>query len=206
MRWRAKWPGCGSRAPRLNRSEILRSDDVRRRRVQERVAESRLDRQFTVGSPVPAWGGDIYLPTREGWLYLATVIDLRTRQVLGYSLSERMPNDFVQQALLNAWPAMPAGAGVLLHSDRGGQYASSDFGKTLAARGFVPSMSRKGNCRDNTVAESFFALLKNEEATGVYAIKDAAHAAIASYIHGFYIPYACTRRLAICHPTTMPRS
>lgn len=153
------------------------------------VAANQLDRQFAVAHPRPAWVGDItYLPTREGWLYLATVIDLRTRQVLGYSLSDRMPDDLVQQAFLNAWSASPVGAGVLFHSDRGSQYASADFAKTLAAHGFEPSMSRKGNCWDNAVAESFFATLKNEEATGVYETKAAAHAAIASYIHGFYNP------------------
>lgn len=151
------------------------------------VAGNRLERQFAVAHPLPAWVGDItYLPTREGWLYLATVIDLRTRQVLGYSLSERMPDDLVQQAFLNAWSASPVGAGVLFHSDRGSQYASADFAKTLAVHGFEPSMSRKGNCWDNAVAESFFATLKNEEATGVYDTRAAAHAAIASYIHGFY--------------------
>jgi transposase InsO family protein len=155
------------------------------------VAENRLDRQFAVNSPVPAWVSDItYIPTREGWLYLAAVINLRTRQVLGYSLAERMPDDLVRQAFLNAWSASPADAGVLFHSDRGSQYASSNFGKTLAAHGFVPSMSRKGNCWDNAVAESFFATLKNEEVIGVYQTKAAAHAAIASYIHGFY---NCTR-------------
>ena len=73
-------------------------------------------------------------------------------------------------------------------SDRGSQYTSGDFGKTLAAHGFVPSMSRKGNCWDNAVVESFFATLKNKEATAVYETKQVAHAAIASYIHGFYNP------------------
>lgn len=153
------------------------------------VAENLLDRQFAVDTSASAWVGDItYLPTREGWLYLATVISLQTRQVLGYSLSERMPNELVQQAFENAWSAAPVHAGVLFHSDRGSQYASSDFQKTITARGFVPSMSRKGNCWDNAVAESFFATLKNEEATGVYATRADAHAAIASYIHGFYNP------------------
>lgn len=153
------------------------------------VAENRLDRQFAVDHPRPAWVGDItYVPTREGWLYLAAVIDLRTRQVLGYSLSERMPDDLVRQAFLNAWSASPVDPGVLFHSDRGSQYASGDFGKILAAHGFEPSMSRRGNCWDNAVAESFFATLKNEEATGVYQSKAAAHAAIARYIHGFYNP------------------
>jgi len=101
------------------------------------VAENRLDRQFAVKHPLPAWVGDItYLPTREGGLYLAVVLDMRTRQVLGYSLSERMPDDLVQQAFLNAYSAAPVGTGVLFHSDRGSQYASGDFGKTLAAHGF----------------------------------------------------------------------
>lgn len=151
------------------------------------VAENLLDRQFAVDSPVPAWVGDItYIPTKEGWLYLAAVLSLQTRQVLGYSLSERMPDDLVQQAFLNAWAASPANEGVLFHSDRGSQYASGDFRKTITALGFVPSMSRKGNCWDNAVAESFFATLKNEEVTGVYDSKAAAYNAIASYIHGFY--------------------
>ena len=184
------------RVTRLMREESLRGKTKGRftpRTTDSRhgrpVAENRLDRQFAVDSQVPAWVGDItYVATREGWLYLAAVIDLRTRQVLGYSLSERMPDDLVQQAFLNALSASPVRAGVLFHSDRGSQYASGDFGKTLAAHGFEPSMSRKGNCWDNAVAESFFATLKNEEVTGVYATKASAHAAIASYIHGFYNP------------------
>lgn len=153
------------------------------------AAENVLDRRFAVDSEVPAWVGDItYLATREGWLYLATVISLQTRQVLGYSLAERMPDDLVQQAFLTAWSASAQPQGVLFHSDRGSQYTSEDFRKTIAEHGVVQSMSRKGNCWDNAVAESFFATLKNEEATGVYATKDAAHRAIATYIHGFYNP------------------
>ena len=132
-----------------------------------------------------------YIATREGWLYLAVVMSIQTRQVLGYSLSERMPDDLVEQAFLNAWQRSSEHRGVLFHSDRGGQYASHDFRRTLTSLGFVPSMSRKGNCWDNAVAESFFATLKNEEATGTYPTKSSAHAGIASYIHGFYNP---TRR------------
>jgi transposase InsO family protein len=184
------------RVARLMREEGLRGKAKGRftpRTTESRhsrpVAENRLNRQFAVGSPVRAWVGDItYIPTRQHWLYLAVVIDLRTRQVLGYSLSERMPDGLVRQAFLNACSACPVGAGVLFHSDRGSQYASGDFGKALAAHGFVPSMSRKGNCWDNAVAESFFATLKNEEVTGAYETKAAAHAAIANYIHGFYNP------------------
>ena len=181
-----------------------RTTDSRHRRP---LVENRLDRRFAVDSPVPAWVGDItYLPTREGWLYLATVIDLRTRQVLGYSLSERMPDDLVQQAFVNAWSASPVGPGVLFHSDRGSQYASVDFGKTLTAHGFVPSMSGKGNCWDNAVAESFFATLENEEATGVYPTKAAAHAAIASYIHGFYNPTRLHSALGYRSPNDYAKS
>lgn len=184
------------RVARLMREEGLRGKAKGRfvprttdSRHRQPVAENLLKRQFAVDSPVPAWVGDItYLPTREGWLYLAAVLDLRTRQVLGYSLSERMPDDLVRQAFLNAWSASPVNPGVLFHSDRGSQYASGEFGKTLTAHGFVPSMSRKGNCWDNAVAESFFATLKNEEAVSVYVTKAAAHAAIARYIHGFYNP------------------
>lgn len=156
------------------------------------LAENLLARQFDVASPTPAWVSDItYIATREGWLYLAVVLSLQTRQVLGYSLAERMPDDLVEQAFLNAWQRSPGVRGVLFHSDRGSQYASHDFRRTLTALGFVPSMSRKGNCWDNAVAESFFATLKNEEATGTYSTKAAAHVGIANYIHGFYNP---TRR------------
>ena len=170
------------------------------------VADNLLDRQFAVDNPVPAWVGDItYIPTREGWLYLATVIDLQTRQVLGYSLCERMPDDLVKQAFLNAVSTRAVEKGVLFHSDRGSQYASKAFRQTISAHGVVPSMSRKGNCWDNAVAESFFATLKNEEATGVYATKADAHAAIASYIHGFYNPTRLHSTLGYLSPNDYAR-
>lgn len=196
------------RVARLMRQEGLRGKV--KGRFKPRTTDSRhgrpvvgnhLDRQFAVAHPLRAWVGDItYLPTREGWLYLAAVIDLRTRQVLGYSLSERMPDDLVRQAFLNAWSASPVAPGVIFHSDRGSQYASGEFAKTLAAHGFVASMSRKGNCWDNAVAESFFATLKNEEATGVYATRAAAYAAIARYIHGFYNPVRLHSALGYLSP------
>lgn len=170
------------------------------------VAENLLDRKFAVDSGVPAWVGDItYIPTQEGWLYLATVISLQTRQILGYSLSDRMPDDLVQQAFVNAWSAAPVDRGVLFHSDRGSQYASHDFTGTITALGFVPSMSRTGNCWDNAVAESFFATLKNEEVTGVYATKAEAYAAIASYIHGFYNPIRLHSALGYLSPNDYAR-
>lgn len=97
-----------------------------------------------------------------------------------------MPDAFVEHAFLNAWHRSPAEPGVLFHSDRGSQYASGDFRRTIASLGFVPSMCRKGNCWDNAVAEIFFATLKNEKATTPYPTKAEAHAGIANYIHGFY--------------------
>jgi putative transposase len=201
------------RVARLMREEGLRdktkgrfkprTTDSGHRRV---VAENRLNRQFAVDDPSAAWAGDITcLHTREGWLYLAAVIDLRTRQVLGYSLAERMPNELVQQAFLNAWSAWPVHAGALFHSDQGSQYASGDFRKTLLAHGFVPSMSRKGNCWDNAVVESFFATLKNEEATGLYRTKADAHTAIAHYIHGFYNPTRLHSALGYLSPNEYAR-
>jgi transposase InsO family protein len=143
------------------------------------VAGNLLDRRFAVGNPACAWVGDITsLPTREGWLYLAVVLSLQTRQVLGYRVSERMPDDLVRQAFLNACSAHPTATGLLFHSDRGSQYASASFRQTLSEHGFVPRMSRTGNCWDNAVAESFFATFKNEEASRVYANKTPARSAI----------------------------
>jgi transposase InsO family protein len=185
------------RVARLMREEGLRGK-TKGRRFTPRTTDSqhsrpvvanRLDRHFAVSHPMPAWVGDItYIPTRQGWLYLAVVLNLRTRQVLGYSLAERMPEELVRQAFLNACSISPVTQGILLHSDRGSQYASAEFSRSLAAHGFVQSMSRKANCWDNAVAESFFATLKNEEITHTYQTKEEAHIAIASYIHGFYNP------------------
>jgi len=184
------------RVVRLMREEGLRGQGKGRNRPRTTqssharpVASNVLQRRFEVTSPVPAWVSDItYLETREGWLYLAVVLSVQTRQVLGYSLAERMPDDLVENAFLNAWHRSPVEPGVLFHSDRGSQYASGDFRRTMTGLGFVPSMSRKGNCWDNAVAESFFATLKNEEATGRYPTKADAHRGIANYIHGFYNP------------------
>ncbi len=201
------------RVARLMREEGLRgrvkgrgkprTTDSRHRRA---VAENRLARRFAVDSGVPAWVGDItYIATREGWLYLASVIELRSRRVLGYSLADRMPDDLVRQAVVNALAIAPVEPGTLFHSDRGSQYASHAFGLTLAACGLVASMSRKANCWDNAVAESFFATLKNEEATGVYETKAEARRAIADYIHGFYNPIRLHSTLGYRSPNDYAR-
>ncbi|MGN8262196.1 IS3 family transposase [Pseudomonas sp. SMSB3] len=151
------------------------------------VAGNVLDRQFSIDNPTPTWVSDItYLPTKEGWLYLAVVLSIQTRQVLGYSLSDRMPDTLVENAFLNAWNACSGTGGEIFHSDQGRQYASGKFRQTLASKDVQQSMSRRENCWDNAVAESFFATLKREEACGVYPTKRHAQLGIASYVHGFY--------------------
>ena len=127
------------------------------------IAPNLLDRQFTVEKPNEVWVGDItYIWTAEGWLYLATVIDLFSRRVVGWSMNKRMTVDLVNDALLSAiWSRKPK-KGLLWHTDRGSQYASSSHRKLLKDHGLVQSMSRKGNCWDNAVAESFFKTLKTE--------------------------------------------
>jgi len=130
------------------------------------IACNVLARRFSVDAGVVAWASDItYIPTREGWLYLAVIIALKSRQILGYRLAERMPDELVLNALRNACRLQPPAASTVFHSDRGSQYASEDFLAAIDALQMVASMSRKGNCWDNAVAESFFAMLKAEEIT-----------------------------------------
>ena len=152
------------------------------------IAPNLLDRQFTVEKPNEVWVGDItYIWTAEGWLYLATVIDLFSRRVVGWSMNKRMTVDLVNDALLSAiWSRKPK-KGLLWHTDRGSQYASSSHRKLLKDHGLVQSMSRKGNCWDNAVAESFFHTLK----TGLvnhklYQTREEAIQDIFEYIEVFY--------------------
>ena len=128
-----------------------------------------LDRQFDVAEPDKVWAGDItYIATDEGWLFLAVVIDLFSRQVVGWSLRADMTRDIVIDALRMAWfkrhPSKHAG--LIFHSDRGRQYASKDFRDVLTEYGITSSMSRKGNCWDNACSESLFASLKVERLQG----------------------------------------
>jgi putative transposase len=170
------------------------------------IAENILARRFSLDAGVAAWTSDItYVPTREGWLYLAVIIALHTRQVLGYSLADRMPDELVLNALRNACQLQPPVASTVFHSDRGSQYASDDFRAAIGALQMVASMSRKGNCWDNAVAESFFATLKAEEITAAYETKQCAHRAIASYIHGFYNPLRLHSSLGYLSPNEYAR-
>lgn len=122
-----------------------------------------LNRNFIVTNPNKVWVSDItYIPTQEGWLYLAVVIDLYSRKVVGWSMNNRMTKELIIKALNMAIQNRKPQKGLILHSDRGSQYASHEFQKTLWKHGIRSSMSRKGDCWDNAVAESFFSTLKTE--------------------------------------------
>ena len=133
------------------------------------IAPNLLDRQFDVAEPDKVWAGDItYIATDEGWLFLAVVIDLFSRQVVGWSLRDDMTRDIVIDALRMAWFKRHPGkqAGLIFHSDRGSQYASHDFRTVLGEYGVTSSMSRKGNCWDNACSETLFGSLKVERLYG----------------------------------------
>jgi transposase InsO family protein len=152
------------------------------------VAENLLDRQFDPGFPNEAWVADItYLPTREGWLYLAAVEDLYSRRVVGWSLAEHLESRLVVDALALAVERRLPGEGLLAHSDRGSQYASDHYQLLLAKHGITCSMSRRADCWDNAPMESFFASLKKELVHGAdFTTRAQARAAVIEYIEVFY--------------------
>lgn len=152
------------------------------------VAPNRLQRQFAPASPNQAWVTDItYIRTHEGWPYLAVVMDLFSRQIIGWSMRSRMDNDLVVSALLMAvWRRMPDKE-VMVHSDQGSQFTGHEWQAFMKAHGLVASMSRRGNCHDNAVAESFFQLLKRERIRRrTYETRDVARQDIFDYIEFFY--------------------
>lgn len=152
------------------------------------VSENLLNRNFMVDGPNTHWVGDIsYIWTKEGWLYLATVIDLYSRAIVGWALQERMTSKLIEDALLMAiWRRKPK-YGLMFHSDRGSQYASSSFKNLLGMYHMISSMSRKGNCWDNAVAESFFRTIKSELTYHCnYATREEAKQSIFEYIEIFY--------------------
>jgi putative transposase len=152
------------------------------------VAGNLLDRNFMPSAPNQVWTADMtYIWTDEGWLYLAIVLDLFNREIVGWSLKPRMTADIVTDALTMARFRRKPAPGVLHHSDRGSQYASRAFQQKLADYGMTCSMSRKGNCWDNAPSESWFNSLKNERVHGRrYATRAEATADIFEYIEVFY--------------------
>jgi len=151
-----------------------------------------LQRQFDVGRPNKAWVTDItYIRTWEGWLYLAVVMDLFSRKIVGWAVAPTIGRGLVLDAILVAVRRRrPKKA--IIHSDQGSQYGSDDWQRFCRTNGLIPSMSRRGNCGDNAVAESFFSSLKKEHVKKkIYKNRSIAHTAIADYIETFYNP---TRR------------
>ena len=154
------------------------------------VVDNTLDRQFDVKAPDTAWVTDItYIRTCEGFAYLAVVIDLYSRRVIGWAMQSRQTTDVVLQALLMAvWRRKPKNE-VLIHSDQGSQFTSMDWASFLKHHNLVHSMSRRGNCHDNAVAESFFNLLKRERIRRrVYRSRNEARQDVFDYIEMFYNP------------------
>jgi transposase InsO family protein len=152
------------------------------------VAPNVLMRDFEVDTPNTAWATDItYLATLEGWLYLAVILDLFSRRIVGYAMSERIDRALVLEALGKALAQRPGVRDLVHHSDRGSQYASHDYREALDQARITCSMSRRGNCWDNAVAESFFGTLKTEL---LYELplqtRSATRSAVANYIETFY--------------------
>lgn len=152
------------------------------------IAPNLLARNFSAGAPNMVWVGDItYLDTRQGWLYLAVLIDLFSRRVVGWAMSEHIDTALVMSALNMAVAQRKPARGLIHHTDRGSQYASHDHRKALRDIGAQCSMSRKGDCWDNAVAESFFASLRKELTNRVvFLSRDAARSNVFEYIEAFY--------------------
>ena len=152
------------------------------------TAPNRLQQKFTMTRPDEAWVTDItYIRTLEGWLYLAVVLDLYSRAVVGWAMQARMTTDLALNALMMAvWRRKPKQP-VILHSDQGSQFGSDDFTRWCKEHSLVTSMSRRGNCYDNAVAESFFSSLKKERIRRrIYATREEAKSDLFDYIESFY--------------------
>lgn len=157
------------------------------------VAPNQLDREFTVPEPDTVYVGDItYLPTGEGWLYLAVILDLCSRAVVGWSMAAHMRAELVNQALAMAIYQRQPAAGLIMHTDRGSQYGAESYRQLLHQHEIQPSMRRKGNCWDNAVAESFFHTLKTELVyMEDFNTHEQAQTAVFEYIEVFYNRQRC---------------
>jgi putative transposase len=152
------------------------------------IAPNRLGRNFVASRPNAVWLADLtYVPTGEGWLFLAAIIDLCTRKVVGWAMRPTLHAEIAVDALRMAITRQRPAPGLIHHSDRGVQYAADPYRRTLIAAGITPSMSRKGNCLDNAPMESFFHTLKVERVhRQTYPTRDAARRDLFGYIEGFY--------------------
>jgi transposase InsO family protein len=174
---------AGLRAKRSKRFRVT-TDSRHTKAVHENV----LARDFGVGTPNRAWAGDItYVWTGDGWLYLAVVMDIGTRRVIGWSLRDTLRTELVTSALDMALGVRIPSPGLICHSDRGSQYGADDITAMIDRYHMRGSMSRKGNCWDNAVVESFFGTFKTERVHGTYwATRAEAKSAIVQWIEGWY--------------------
>ena len=171
------------------------------------VADNVLARRFEAEVPDRKWAADItYVPTDEGWLYVAAVIDLCSRKVVGWSMADHMRTDLVADALRMALARRSPCPGLLHHSDRGVQYASDDYQALLASRGIVCSMSGKGDCYDNAVMESFWGTLKTELVNHErYGTREQARASVFEYVEVFYNRHRLHSSLGYLSPEQFER-
>jgi putative transposase len=186
---------CGKhRVARLRRIDGIEARRTKRFKVTTRskntewIAPNRLNRCFKTDRPNKVWVGDVtFIATRAGWLYLAILMDLYSRKVIGWSMSNRIDKYLVLDALEMALVRRRPDSEILHHTDRGSIYASDEYRERLSDNQLSRSMSRKADCYDNAVAESFFSTLKNELACGrVFESRDRARSEIFDYIEIFY--------------------
>jgi putative transposase len=181
------------RVARLMRLHGLRAQAPRRRgrttdsRHAQPIAANVLNQCFVTDAPERVWLADItYIDTAQGWLYLAVVLDLYSRRIVGWAMADSLLTPLVEHALTMALDGRGRCDGLVHHSDRGSQYASQAYRARLAAAGIQASMSRRGNCYDNAVIESFFGTLKRECVTGCYVSRPAVRLALFEYIEVWY--------------------
>jgi len=196
------------RVARLMRQDGMRAKTVKKWRATTQsnhrlpVAANTLERAFRVEAPNRVWAGDItYVWTLEGWLYVAVRLDLYSRRVVGWAMGQRLTVELVEQALTMAVANRAPAAGLVHHSDRGSQYAATSYQRLLTGYGFIPSMSRKGNCWDNACVESFFGTLKRELVYHRhYGTRDEATQDIFEYIEVFYNRQRRHSTIGYCAP------
>ena len=201
------------RTARLMRENGLRARQKRRfKRTTDSLhalplAPNLLDQDFSAERPNEQWGADIsYIWTREGWLYLAVVIDLYARRVVGWAVSDRLHTDLALRALRRALAVRRPAAGLLHHSDRGSQFCSLAYQAELRRYGLLISMSGKGNCYDNAMVETFFKTLKSELVwRTAFQTRAEAKTALARYIDGFYNPVRRHSALGFVSPAQFER-
>ena len=211
---RAKGVACGRhRVARLRRLAGIETKRTRRFRVTTQshhnlpIAPNVLAREFAVNEPNRVWVSDItYIWTEAGWLYLAIVLDLFARKLVGWSMSQHIDQQLVNEALLMALVRRRPKSGLIHHSDQGRQYASDWYRQTLIEHAIEQSMSRKGDCFDNACAESFFSTLKNELTHHLrFKTREEARSAIFEYIEVFYNRQRLHQTLGYLSPAEFER-